>query len=63
VYPFTILSRAAGLHDPVIAPVVTTEATVQLAGTSRVMRILPYFVILVATVCLLALTFLLAGGG
>ena len=63
VYPFTILSRAAGLHDPVTAPVVTTEATVQLVGTSRVMRILPYFVILVATVCLLALTFLLAGGG
>ena len=63
VYPFTMLSRAAGLQDPGQAPVVTTEATVQLAGTSRIMRILPYFVILVVTVCLLVLTFLLAGGG
>ncbi len=61
-YPFTVLSRAAELHETVgQAPVVITEESVQFPGTSRFLRILPYVVILAIAVCLLVLTFLLGG--
>ena len=63
-YPFTVLSRTAELRELKgggQAPVVTTEQSVQLPGTSRFLRLLPYLVILAITACLLALTFLLAG--
>ena len=63
VHPFTVLSRPAELQDAGQVPVVTTETTVQFAGTSWFVRLLPYFVILAITFCLLALTFLLAGMG
>ena len=63
VYPFTVLSRAAELHDAGQVPMVTAETTVQFAETSWFLRLLPYSVILAIAFCLLALTFLLAGMG
>jgi len=63
VHRFTMLSRTAEPHDSGRQmPVVTAEATVQFAGTSWFMRLAPYFVILAITLCLLVLTFLMAGG-
>ena len=64
IYPFTVLSRTAEPHDlDSRAPLVVAEASVQFVGTSWFLRILPYFVILAITLCLLVLTFLLAGAG